>query len=126
MASPHQVRQLEAIVRIAESVAKMRLSPVATEDDVQTAIHMFTVSTLRAAKMGDIEIEGVSEGAERTAEEHIRKRVQIMMAVTVSKLLSDLNDQGIDRAVAQRALNAMVRQGDFQEVAMGKKVKRLR
>ena len=33
MASPHQVRQLEAIVRIAESVAKMRLSPVATEDD---------------------------------------------------------------------------------------------
>ena len=126
MASPHQVRQLEAIVRIAESVAKMRLSPVATEDDVQTAIHMFTVSTLRAAKMGDIEIEGVSEGAERTAEEHIRKRVQIMMAVNVSKLLGDLNDQGIDRAVAQRALNAMVRQGDFQEVAMGKKVKRLR
>ena len=126
MASPHQVRQLEAIVRIAESVAKMRLSPVATEDDVQTAIHMFTVSTLRAAKMGDIEIEGVSEGAERPAEEHIRKRVQIMMAVTVSKLLGDLNDQGIDRAVAQRALNAMVRQGDFQEVAMGKKVKRLR
>ena len=76
--------------------------------------------------MGDIEIEGVSEGAERTAEEHIRKRVQIMMAVNVSKLLGDLNDQGIDRAVAQRALNAMVRQGDFQEVAMGKKVKRLR
>lgn len=89
---------------------------------------MFTVSTLRAAKMGDVELEGMGagDGAEHTAEEHIRKRVQIMMAVSVSKLLAELNDTGIDRAVAQRALAAMVRQGDFQELAMGKKVKRLR
>ena len=84
--------------------------------------------TLRAAKMGDVELEGMGagDGAEHTAEEHIRKRVQIMMAVSVSKLLAELNDTGIDRAVAQRALAAMVRQGDFQELAMGKKVKRLR
>ena len=52
--------------------------------------------------------------------------MQILMAVSVHSLLADLNAQGIDKAVAQRALNAMVRQGDFQEVAMGKKVKRLR
>ena len=45
---------------------------------------------------------------------------------SIGKLMNELNDQGIDRQVAQRALNAMVRQGDFQEVAMGKKVKRLR
>jgi DNA replicative helicase MCM subunit Mcm2 (Cdc46/Mcm family) len=32
------VRQLEAIIRIAESCAKMRLSEVATEDDVGAAI----------------------------------------------------------------------------------------
>ena len=51
-AVPITVRQLEAIVRITESVAKMRLSDIATEDDVQQAIHMFTVSTLRAAKVG--------------------------------------------------------------------------
>ena len=50
-AVPITVRQLEAIIRISESVAKMRLSDIATEDDVQTAIHMFTVSTLRAAKV---------------------------------------------------------------------------
>ena len=34
-AVPITVRQLEAIVRISESVAKMRLSDIATEDDVQ-------------------------------------------------------------------------------------------
>ena len=30
----HQVRQLEAVVRIAESLAKMSLAPVATEEHV--------------------------------------------------------------------------------------------
>ena len=126
-APPAQVRQLEAIIRISESVAKMRLSDVATEDDVASAIQMFTVSTLRAAKMGDIDLEGATgDGAEHTAEEMIRKRVQILMVVSIQRLLSDLNAQGIDKGAAQRALNAMVRQGDFQEVGMGKKVKRLR
>ena len=103
---PITVRQLEAIVRISESIAKMRLSDVATEDDVQMAIHMFTVSTLRAAKMGDIDLEGDAGGAERTAEEMIRKRVQIYMVVQKGKLLADLNAQGIDMGAAQRALNA--------------------
>ena len=40
--------------------------------------------------------------------------------------LRDLNEQGIDLASAQRALGAMVRQREFEEVAQGKKVKRLR
>ena len=70
--------------------------------------------------------QGDASGAERSAEEHIRKRVQIYMAVQKSKLLADLNAQGIDLAVAQRALNAMVRQREFEEVNQGKKVKRLR
>ena len=92
----------------------------------QTAIHMFTVSTLRAAKMGDIELEGDAGGSERTAEEHIRKRVQIYMVVQKARLLADLNSQGIDMGAANRALSAMVRQREFEEVAQGKKVKRLR
>ena len=125
-AVPITVRQLEAIIRISESVAKMRLSDIATDDDVQTAIHMFTVSTLRAAKMGDIDLEGDSGGAEHTAEEMIRKRVQIYMVVQKQRLLSDLSQQGIDLGAAQRALNSMVRQREFEEVAQGKKVKRLR
>ena len=87
---------------------------------------MFTVSTLRAAKMGEIELEGGEGGAERTAEEHIRRRVQIYMVVAKQRLLSDLNAQGIEMGVAQRALNAMVRQREFEEVAQGRKVKRLR
>ena len=105
----------------------MRLSDIATEDDVQQAIRMFTVSTLRAAKMGDIELEGgEDDGPVRTAEEMIRKRVQIYMVVPKAKILNDLNAQGIDMGAAQRAMNTLVRQREFEEVAQGKKVKRLR
>ena len=55
-AVPISVRQLEAIVRIAEALAKMRLSPEATVDDVNEALRLFKVSTLSAAKTGIVSI----------------------------------------------------------------------
>lgn len=47
-------RQLEAIIRIAESQAKMRLAPFATEADVDEALRLFQVSTLDAASSGNL------------------------------------------------------------------------
>ena len=44
--------QLEAIVRLSEALAKMRLSPVATEQHVEEAIRVFTVSTVDAINSG--------------------------------------------------------------------------
>ncbi len=49
---PITVRQLEAIVRISESLAKQELSPHATRTHVQEAIRLFNVSTLDAASSG--------------------------------------------------------------------------
>ena len=57
---PISVRQLEAIIRIAEALAKMRLSPEATVEDVNEALRLFKVSTLSAARSGV-----VSGGEER-------------------------------------------------------------
>ncbi|XP_018807832.1 DNA replication licensing factor MCM5-like [Juglans regia] len=51
-AIPITVRQLEAIVRLSEALAKMKLSHVATEENVQEAIRIFTVSTMDAARSG--------------------------------------------------------------------------
>lgn len=50
----YQNRQLEAIVRIAESLAKMRLEPFAYERDVDEALRLFQVSTLDAAMSGSL------------------------------------------------------------------------
>ena len=47
-------RQLEAVVRIAESLAKMSLSPFATESHVDEALRLFQVSTLEAAMSGTL------------------------------------------------------------------------
>lgn len=46
------LRQLEAIIRISESLAKMTLSPVATEEHVDEAIRLFKFSTMDAVQSG--------------------------------------------------------------------------
>ena len=51
-AVPITVRQLEAIVRISESLARMQLQPVATEAHVREAIDLFKISTMDAVKSG--------------------------------------------------------------------------
>jgi DNA replicative helicase MCM subunit Mcm2 (Cdc46/Mcm family) len=43
------VRQLEAIIRIAESRARMDMQPVASPAHVAEAIRLFQVSTMQAA-----------------------------------------------------------------------------
>lgn len=42
---PITVRQLEAIVRISESLAKMRLDAFANENDVEEALRLFQVKS---------------------------------------------------------------------------------
>ena len=59
-AVPITVRQLEAIVRLAEALAKMSLQPVASEEHVNDAIHLFRVSTLDAAHSGVTAAENLS------------------------------------------------------------------
>lgn len=51
-------RQLEAIIRVAESLAKMKLQPVAGEEEVDEALRLFQVSTLDAALSGSLSGEG--------------------------------------------------------------------
>ena len=51
---PITVRQLEAIIRISESLAKMRLSNEATVEDVNEALRLFKLSTLQATKSGAV------------------------------------------------------------------------
>jgi DNA replication licensing factor MCM5 len=67
---PITVRQLEALIRITESVAKCSLSVDATEAHVDEAIRMFNVSTLSAAQSG----MGGGEVLAAPLQEKVRKR----------------------------------------------------
>lgn len=51
---PITVRQLEAVIRISESLAKLQLLPFATEVHVNEALRLFQVSTLDAAMSGSL------------------------------------------------------------------------
>ena len=46
LAIPTTVRQLEAVVRISESLAKMALQPFVTDANVEEALRLFQVSYL--------------------------------------------------------------------------------
>lgn len=47
---PITVRQLEAIIRISESIAKMKLNTIVTKDEVMLANWIFEVSTMDSLK----------------------------------------------------------------------------
>ena len=50
----HVFRQLEAIIRMSESLAKMKLKPFSSEREVDEALRLFQVSTLDAAMSGNL------------------------------------------------------------------------
>lgn len=49
---PITVRQLEAIIRLSEAIAKMHLQPVVKPEHCQEAHRLFKISTLNAAASG--------------------------------------------------------------------------
>lgn len=53
-AIPITIRQLEAVVRISEALAKMQLLPFAGIQHVDEALRLFQVSTLDAAASGSL------------------------------------------------------------------------
>ncbi|EOD08329.1 hypothetical protein EMIHUDRAFT_106050 [Emiliania huxleyi CCMP1516] len=119
-AVPITVRQLEALVRISESHAKMRLDPV------KQAIELFTASTLQAAKLGEITLEGggVSEGLAE-----LRQRIEGMVAIGQMRGKSEIISQavawGFSERDAENAIRSLVGAEQFEESRQGRRLKRV-
>nr|CAH8820106.1 unnamed protein product [Trichobilharzia regenti] len=97
-AIPITVRQLEAIIRISESLAKMRLAAFATESDVEEALRLFHVSTLEAAMTGSLEgAEGFTTQEEHDlilrVEKQLKKRFVIGSQVSEYAIVQDFTRQ---------------------------------
>ena len=58
--------------------------------NVQMAIELFGKSTMEAAKMGAIELEGGTGDAERTCENLIRQRIHIGQTIPKKRLVEDI------------------------------------
>lgn len=117
-AVPITVRQLEAIVRLSEALAKMSLSPYAREDHVAEAIRLFTVSSIEATNSGKVTVETMSEMARaeiERAEALIKRRLPLDSTIRIKLLEAQLvKSFGLSESVLRRAINVMVQKEELE------------
>merc|ERR1712048_147913 len=117
---PITVRQLEAIIRISESLAKMELKDDVDIEHVEEALRLFTVSTLDSANKDRASMtDNLSEEDRdmlKQAEEQIRRRVARGSKISKFQLEQWLvSAGGVEDRIARRAITTLVRQGELIE-----------
>jgi DNA replication licensing factor MCM5 len=116
-AVPVTVRQLEAMIRISESLAKMALQSTATEAHVRQALDLFRTSTMDAVRSGlmDVAVFTDEQRAEvHRVEEQIRRRVAIGSFVSERKLVDELVRVGFHESLVRKGLLFLQSNGDFE------------
>ncbi|OCK77307.1 DNA replication licensing factor mcm5 [Lepidopterella palustris CBS 459.81] len=112
---PITVRQLEAIIRITESLAKLSLSPIATEEHVDEAIRLFLASTMDAVNQGEGQSSKELMDEVNKLEEELRRRLPIGNTVSLAGLKRTLvDDRGFSEQALARALQVMQRRDTIQ------------
>ena len=107
------VRQLESLVRLTESLAKMRLQKLATSEDAKEAIRLYNVATVDAIKSGVVD-SAPSSGQEKgilELEEQIERKLPLGTQVRTANLVAALTAQGHDEALIERAMLVMSKRG---------------
>ncbi|EGG21461.1 MCM family protein [Cavenderia fasciculata] len=127
-AIPITIRQLEAIVRISESLAKMSLSNTASSRHVQEAIRLFTISTFDAittnSAMGEQLTPQMVEDISK-AETQIKRRIAIGSKVSLKKVVEELSSFGqLSTYSIRKAFDIMVKRDEMEYFYQGKIVHR--
>ena len=127
-AVPVTVRQLEAIVRISESLARMQLLPEASQEHVRQAVELFTASTMHAVKAGvaDVVFSDEQRAELHAVEAQVRRRLPIGGYASERRLVDDLVRCGVSESLARRALAFMARQGELDAVRARRRIHRVR
>ncbi|KAL3874355.1 hypothetical protein ACJMK2_037383 [Sinanodonta woodiana] len=128
---PITVRQLEAIVRMSESLAKMKLKPFATEVDVDEALRLFQVSTLDAAMSGNLSgVEGFTTDEDQEMlsriEKQLKRRFVIGSQVSEHAIIQDFTRQKYPERAVQKVLQFMLRRGEMQHRMQRKMLYRMK
>ena len=123
------MRQLEAIVRITESLAKLSLSTVATEAHVDEAIRLFLASTMDAVTQGGGAGEG--QGSKELmvetgkVEDELRRRLPIGWSTSLATLKREfVIGKGYSEQALNRALVVLQRRETVQIRGQGGQVYR--
>eukprot|EP00064_Thunnus_orientalis_P010964 superscaffoldBa00001535_g10993 len=116
---PITVRQLEAVVRISESLAKMKLQAVAGEEEIDEALRLFQVSTLDAALSGGLSgVEGFTTQEDQEMisriEKQLKRRFAIGSQVSEHSIVQDFTKQKYPEHAIFKVLHLMLRRGELQ------------
>jgi DNA replication licensing factor MCM5 len=107
---PITVRQLEAIIRITESLAKLTLSPIATEEHVDEAIRLFLCSTMDAVNQGSNQGSRELNEEVNRLEMEIKRRLPIGWSTSQATLRREMVEgKGFSEQALNRALNILQR-----------------
>ena len=90
---PITIRQLEAIIRITESLAKMELSPIADVRHVEEAMRLFNASTMDAIKEGNTDNDEVLQHIEKI-ESEIKRRLPMGWSTSYNTLRQTFVEKG--------------------------------
>lgn len=130
LAIPITVRQLEAIIRISESLAKLQLKPFATEEHVNEALRLFQVSTLEAAVSGTLAgVEGFTTDEDHEMlnriEKQLKRRFAIGSQVSEQNIIQDFTRQKYPERAILKVITTMIRRGELQHRMQRKMLYRL-
>merc|ERR1711970_55098 len=119
VAIPITVRQLEAIVRISESLAKMELQPFAIDRHVEESLRLFMVSTMDAALSGSLSgVEGFTTQDDQDMlnriERQLKKRFAIGSQVSEHAIFQDFSRQKYPQQSVAKVITYMIRRGELQ------------
>jgi DNA replication licensing factor MCM5 len=129
---PITVRQLEALVRLSESLAKTRLDSKVRIEDVNEALRLFRVSTMAASaadqNMGDKSLLSGTTNREDIdrAQGFLRSRLAIGSMVNKQKLIEEASGQGYNVMVMARVISVMAARGELMERNQGRLLKRIK
>ena len=126
---PITIRQLEAIIRITESLAKLELSPIAEVRHVEEAIRLFQASTMDAASQDPI--GGLNQnnssvfGEIRRIEQELKRRLPIGWSTSYQTLKREfVNSNKYSQAALDKALYVLEKHETIQLRYQGQNIYR--
>lgn len=131
---PITVRQLEALVRLSESLAKMRLDADVRAEDVAEALRLFKVSTMtanaadqnRAGGVGLGGGGGIGQDEMARTEDFLRARMNLGSVVNRQRLIEEAAGQGYNAIVVAKCFSVMIMRGEATERNSGRLLKRIK
>ena len=127
---PISPRQLEALVRLSESHARLRLSKLVEKKDAKKAIELLEYSLMEVGfdrETGKIDIDRIATGVSASARNHIMIVKEIIneleekvgKTIPIDDVVSAAREKGVEESKVEEVLEKLKRTGDVFEPRHG-------